>query len=140
MNLYCKIEKCIYFYPNWEGTIILVQPGVGKGAEKIFFHQNKPLLSAIRDCHHLLKLPTKIPTPCKELVTGWPNYIGVKYASSHVIGDIITGKEKECTPMVFCLAWPDDVKELFRKGKITNLDLEGNCISSTVISAILLIF
>ena len=31
---------------------------------------------------------------------------------------------KSCIPTVFCLAWPDDVNELFHKGNITNLDLE----------------
>ena len=34
------------------------------------------------------------------------------------------GDEKSCIPMVFRLAWPDDIKELFHKGKITNSDLE----------------
>ena len=55
---------------------------------------------------------------------GWPHYIGVKDASSHVIGGIIMGEEKTCTPIVFHLAWLDDTKELFHKGDITNLDLE----------------
>ena len=53
-----------------------------------------------------------------------PHYIGVKYASSHGIGGIIMGKEKACIPTVFCLAWPDDVKELFVKGNIKIFDLE----------------
>ena len=25
---------------------------------------------------------------------------------------------------IFCLAWPEDIKELFHKGKITNSDLD----------------
>ena len=84
----------------------------------------KPLLSAIRDCCHLLELSTKNPRPCKELVTGWPHYIEFKNESSHGIGGIIMGERKSCTPTVFCLAWPYDVNELFHKGKITNLYLE----------------
>ena len=55
---------------------------------------------------------------------GWPHYIGVKDASSHGIGGIIMGEEKACKPTVFRLAWPDDIKELFHKGNITNSDLE----------------
>ena len=66
----------------------------------------------------------KNPTPYKELVTGWPNYIGVKDTSSHGIGGIIIGKENACIPTVFRLAWPDDIKELFHKGNITNTYLE----------------
>ena len=37
---------------------------------------------------------------------------------------IITGEGKACIPTVFHLAWPEDIKELFHKGEITNSDLE----------------
>ena len=33
-------------------------------------------------------------------------------------------KEKSCIPTVFCLAWTDDVKELFHNGDIINSNLE----------------
>ena len=95
-----------------------------KDPKNIFLQRNKPLLSAIRDCFHLLEMATKNTTPCKELVTGWPNCTGVKDASSHGIGGIIIGEEKSCIPMVFCHAFPEDIKELFHKGNITNSDLE----------------
>ena len=96
---------------------------LGKEQKNTFLHPNKPLLSAIRDCRHLLKHSTKSPTPFKELVTGWPHYIRVKDASSHGIWGIIMGEGKACIPMVFRLAWPYGVKEFFPKGDITNLDL-----------------
>ena len=70
----------------------------------------------------LLPPPTKNveknPTMYKELVTGWPHYIGVKEAYSHGIGGIITGKGKACIPTVFWFACPNGVKELFCKGNI----------------------
>ena len=78
--------------------------------KNIFLHRNKPLLSAIRDCRHLIELPTKNLTPCKELVTGWPHYIGVKGVSSHGIGGIIMSGGEACIPKVFRLSWPDDIK------------------------------
>ena len=34
------------------------------------------------------------------------------------------GEGKACIPTVFCLAWPEDIKELFHKGDITKSDLE----------------
>ena len=68
-------------------------------------------------------MSTKNKTPCKELVTGWPHYIGAKDAYSHGIGSIIMGEGKSCIPIVFCLAWPYDIKELFHKGNIKNSDL-----------------
>ena len=55
---------------------------------------------------------------------GWPHYIGVKDESSHEIGLIIMGDKKSCIPTVIRLVWPNDIKELFRKGGITNTDLE----------------
>ena len=55
---------------------------------------------------------------------GWPHYIGVKDVSSHGIRGIIMGEGKTCIPTVFRLAWPDDINEFFRKGNITNSDLE----------------
>ena len=97
---------------------------LGKEPNNIFLWQNKHLLSAIRDCRHLLELSTKIPTTCKELVTVWPHHIWFKGAYRHGIGAIIMGKGKACTPTVFRLAWPYDIKELFHKGNITNSDLE----------------
>ena len=83
---------------------------LGKEPKNIFLQCNKPLLSDIRDCRHLLEMSTKNPTPCKELFTGWPHYIGVKDASSHVIGGIIIGEGKACIPTVFRLAWLDGIK------------------------------
>ena len=97
---------------------------MGKERKNAFLQCNKPLLSAIHECRHLLEISTKDPTQCKELVTGWPHYIDVKDASIHVIGGIIMGEEKSCIPTVFRLACPEDIKELFHKGDITNSDLE----------------
>ena len=83
---------------------------LGKEPNNVFLQCNKPLFLAIRDCRNLLEMLTKNTTPCKELVTGWPHYIGLKDTYSHEIGGIIMGEEKSCNPTVFCLAWPDDIK------------------------------
>ena len=103
-----------------KGLIYPCNQLLGKELPNIFLHQNKPLLLDINDCRQLLKLSTQFPTTCKELVTGWPNYIGVKDESSNGIGGIITIEGKYCIPAVFCLNWPDDVKDLLRIFKITN--------------------
>ena len=76
-------------------------------------------------------MSTENPTPCKESVTRWPHYIGVKDASSHGIEGIIMGEVKACIPTVFRLTWTKDIKELFHKryiykfgfgnGRITNV-------------------
>jgi hypothetical protein len=66
---------------------------------------------------------------CHELVTGWPDYVGVKDASSHRVGGIIVGELSKCTPTVFRFAWPDDVTTAIVSqsnpaGTFTNSDLE----------------
>ena len=70
----------------------------------MYLNRNKPLISSIQDGRHLLNLSTEFPTPCKELLTRRPHYIGVKEASSHEVGDFIVGEDKACVPTVFRFA------------------------------------
>ena len=97
---------------------------LGKQPPFVYLNRNRPLLSAVKDSQHLLRLSAEFPTPCKELVTGWPHYIGIKDASSHGIGGIIIGEDKLCIPTVFRLEWPEDIKQMYRDGILTNSDLE----------------
>ena len=69
------------------------------------------------------------PTLCKELVAGWPDFVGVKDASGHGVGGIIVGENKACAPTLFRFEWPDDIKcEIISNsnpsGKLTNSDME----------------
>ena len=80
--------------PAGKGLLSQCNQMLGKDPNTVYLKRNTTLLSAIRYCHHLPEMSTKNPTPCKELVTGWPHYIGVKDESSHGIGGIIMGKEK----------------------------------------------
>jgi hypothetical protein len=49
----------------------------------VYLHRNKRLLTAIEGCRTLLRESTKVPTRCRQLVTGWPDYIGFVDASGH---------------------------------------------------------
>ena len=89
-----KMRYAFITIPFGKGLLYLCNQMLGKEPNNVFLQCNKPLLLAIRDCCHLLEMSTKNPTPCKELVTGCPHYIGVKDASSHGIGGIIMGEEK----------------------------------------------
>jgi hypothetical protein len=91
--------------------------------------RNEVLLQAMRDARTLLREATIAPTPCQELVAGWPDFVGVKDASGHGIGGIIIGEGKACTPTVFRVEWPPDIKQDLvsfanPKGRLTNSDLE----------------
>ena len=77
----------------------------------------------------LLRESTAAPTKCVELVSGWPDYVGIVDASGHGVGGCIVGENKACVPTVFRLEWPQDIKneivsESNPNGKLTNSDLE----------------
>jgi hypothetical protein len=100
-----------------------------KQPEVVYFHRNAPLLSAIRDMRTILQESTLRPTQCRELVLGWPDYVGMVDASSHGAGGIIIGELSACQPTVFQQQWPPDITALVisdtnKGGKLTNLDLK----------------
>jgi hypothetical protein len=86
------------------------------------------LLEAIQDIRMILKAFIQSPTHCKDLVSGWPDYIGVD-ASSHCIGGVVVGDLSELLLTIFCIQWPMEISEdlvSFKSlaGKINNSDLE----------------
>jgi hypothetical protein len=62
---------------------------------------HKQVLAAIKGCRTLLRESTKDPTQCKELVSGWPDFVGIVDASSHGVGGVVIGELSKCIPMVF---------------------------------------
>ena len=87
------------------------------------------LLIAIKDMKTLLRESTLRPIKCKELISGWTNYVGVKYSSGHGVGGVVFGENLPCTPTVFCIQWPEWVKVEITSssnhtGTLTNSDLE----------------
>jgi len=104
-------------------TILRQQPHL------VYLDRNRPLLQALTDCRTLLRESTLAPTKCSQLVSQWPDFIGVKDASGHGVGGIIVGETEACTPTVFRFEWPDDIKAEINSehnptGKLTNSDLE----------------
>ncbi len=90
----------------------------------VYLHRNAVLLAAVAGCHTLLRESSDSPTRCRELVSRWPDYIGVCEASSHGVGGVVFGETEACLPTVFCWEWSPDVKEACHSGRITNSDLE----------------
>jgi hypothetical protein len=84
---------------------------------------------AVEGCRTLLRESTKGPTCCRQLVTGWPDYIGFVDASGHGAGGVVIGELSPCVPTIFPWQWPPDVTEDIKtttnpEGRITNSDLE----------------
>jgi hypothetical protein len=106
-----------------------MQPTPLKSPDVVYFHCNPPLFSAIKDMRTILQESTTRPTRCKELIAGWPDYVGVVDASSFGAGGIIIGELLTCHPTVFQLQWPPDVtaavvSDKNKGGTLTNSDLE----------------
>ncbi len=84
---------------------------------------------ALEGCQTLLRESTNELTQCRELVSGWPEYIGIVNASGHGVGGVVFGELSSCTLVVFQLEWPDDVKQNIISlsnptGSLTNSNLE----------------
>jgi len=90
----------------------------------IYLQRNPMLRATIMGCRTLLRESSDSPSHCHELVSGWPDYIGVCDALSHGIGGIIFGENKTCVPIVFRWEWPQEIKDLYHEGVITNSDLK----------------
>ena len=95
----------------------------------VYLHRNQELLDALVDIRSFLRESIAIPTLCRELVPGHPDYIGVKDASGHGVGGIIVGENLPCPPTVFRMPFCQEIKDDLvsfknRSGRITNSDLE----------------
>ena len=90
----------------------------------VYLHRNPVLLAALAGCRTLLRESSDSPTRCRELVGGWPDYIGVCDASSHGVGGVVVGENAACTPTVFRWEWLQEVKTRYHKNLITNSNLE----------------
>ncbi len=95
----------------------------------VYLSTNATLYEAIENIGMLLRESTTVPTRCRELITAWPDYIGVCDASGHGVGGIIISKNSECPPTVFQYQWPEEITAALQtqenpKGTITNSDLE----------------
>ena len=95
----------------------------------VFLHKNQPLFNAVIDCRTFLHETVSSPTKCKNLVPGWPDFVGITDASGHGAGGVIVGENKAVPPTVFRVQWPPDITAAIVSddnptGTITNSDLE----------------
>jgi hypothetical protein len=124
-----KVRHAFTAIPAGRGLLSPYNKVLSKEPKFVFLHRNKKLLSAVKDCRTMLKEALAAPTPCRELVSRWPSFVGVKDASAHGVGGVIFGEGLACPPTVFRLEWPADIKaDLVTRenpaGRLTNSDLE----------------
>jgi len=95
----------------------------------VYLNRNKRVLTSIEGCRTLLRESTQEPTRCRELIPGWPDYIGFVDASSHGAGGVVIGELSPCVPTIFRWQWPSDITQDVKtaenpEGHISNSDLE----------------
>ncbi len=95
----------------------------------IYLHKNQRLLQALKGCRTLLRESMTCPTRCRELTSGWPDFVGIVDASSHGAGGVVFGELSTCIPTVFRLQWPETIRASVitgnnPQGTISNSDLE----------------
>jgi hypothetical protein len=95
----------------------------------VWLNQNKQVFAALKGRRTLLRKSTKDPTRCRELVPGWPDFVGIVNSSCYWVGGVVLGELLECIPTVFWWEWPEDIWKEIRSfgnpiGSITNSDLE----------------
>jgi hypothetical protein len=111
-------EGCGLLSPcNW---VIKKQPQV------VYLHKNGLLLEAIQDIQTILWALIEKSTHCKDLVSGWPNYVEILDASSHSIGGGVVRELLELPPTVFQIQWLTEISSnlvSFNKPKGKNQQL-----------------
>jgi hypothetical protein len=95
----------------------------------MYLQRNRNILTVLEECQTLLRESTNEPTRCRELMAGWPDYIGTVDASGHGVGGVVFGELSTCTPVVFRWEWPNNIKQDIISltnptGRLTSPDLE----------------
>ena len=124
-----KLQHAFLTVPAGRGLLSAFYQVLSKEPAHVYLHSNANLYNAVRDCRAFLRDTIGSPTRCKNLVTGWPDYVGITDASGHGLGGVIIGENKAVPPVVFRLQWPADITASIvsddnPNGTITNSDLE----------------
>jgi hypothetical protein len=124
-----KVRHAFTAIPAGRGLLSPFYGILGKEPAVVFLRRNKMLTAALQECCVFLRESISHPTPCRCLVGGWPDIVGVTDASSHGVGGVVFGENIGVPPTVFRLPWPaavqaDSISASSPGGQLTNSDLE----------------
>ncbi len=91
-----KNSTCLSHYSGRKRTPVAI---LSSASQATCYHlptQNVPLLAAIIDCHTFLWDSVTNPTWCWNLVTVWPDYIGIKEHCGMVSEELSSAKTAPC--------------------------------------------
>jgi len=124
-----KVRHAFMSIPAGKGLLSPFYKVLSRQPRVVFLQRNQPLQQALQETRTFLRDSITTPNHCRNLVTGWPDYVGVCDASKFGVGGIVVGELKEVPPTVFRVEWPMEVQqelvsEKNPRGSITNSDLE----------------
>lgn len=86
--------------------------------------QGSDAYHALKDLRTLMKLVANRPTKCTQLIPGWPHFVGFCDACKYGAGGVWLSGRTEIHPVVWRVAWPQDITNLYEDGKLSINDLE----------------
>lgn len=89
-----KIRHAFLTIPVGKGLLSPFYRILAKQPKFVFLHRNKQVMKALQECRLFLKHSITAPTQCSNLVTAWPDYVGIKDASKQGVGGIVIGERK----------------------------------------------
>jgi hypothetical protein len=124
-----KLQHAFLTIPAGRGLLSPCYAMLAIRPQFVFLHRNPQLFNAVIDCRTFLLESRGSPTKCRNLVQGWPDYVGITDASGHGVGGCIVGETAPVPPTVFRYQWPTDISNDIvtndnPSGRITNSDLE----------------
>jgi hypothetical protein len=87
-----KLRHAFTAIPAGVGLLSPCNRILAKKPPIVWLTSQKQVLAAIIGCRTLLQESTKDPTRCRELVLGWPDFIGIVDVSSHGVGGVVMGE------------------------------------------------
>ena len=124
-----KLQHAFLTVPAGKGLLSAFYVVLRLQPQLVYLHKNTDLRHAVSDCRTFLRETVSSPTKCRNLVTSWPDFVGITDASGHGLGGVIIGEGRAVPPVVFRLQWPQDISdniisEANPEGTLTNSDLE----------------
>ena len=124
-----KLQHAFITIPAGRGLLSPFYSLLALHPKFVFLHKNQALFNSVVDCRTFLRESVSTPTKCKNLVPGWPDYVGITDASGYGVGGCVIGENKAVPPTVFRFQWPADITNDIvsvsnPNGRITNSDLE----------------
>jgi hypothetical protein len=67
----------------------------------VYLSKNKKVLHMIKGCRTLLQESTREPTRCRQLISGWLEFVGIVDTSGHGVGGVVVEELSLCVLAVF---------------------------------------